>query len=286
MQEKPVTDKVVSVLGEVKDPITVRVPIGTPLEEVVRLAGGITCKNPVYFVGGPMWGHIGKKISPVTKSTDAVLILPEEHIVVQKKRSNSPVELKRAASACCQCMLCTELCPRKLLGHPVEPHAFMRAASYEDVQNPEIFINTMFCSSCGLCEMFSCIQGLSPRTLMAEYKAGLRKHGLKKPEVDDLVVSEDREYRKVPMERLTARLDLLQYDKADELDEAMIMVKKVKIPLNQHIGAPAAAVVKCGDMVTEGQMIAEPSKGMSAAIHASIDGKVIEVNKKFIILEH
>ncbi|CUQ63472.1 Uncharacterised protein [Dorea longicatena] len=60
----------------------------------------------------------------------------------------------------------------------------MRAATCKDVQEPNIFVNTMFCSSCGLCEMYSCMQGLSPRTLMAEYKAGLRANGLRPPKVE------------------------------------------------------------------------------------------------------
>ena len=36
----PVVDKVVTVVGEVNNPITVRVPLGTPLGEVVAMAGG------------------------------------------------------------------------------------------------------------------------------------------------------------------------------------------------------------------------------------------------------
>ena len=49
-EKTPVEDKLVSVVAEVEHPITVRVPIGTPLEEVVALAGGVTTKDAVYFV--------------------------------------------------------------------------------------------------------------------------------------------------------------------------------------------------------------------------------------------
>ena len=56
-------------------------------------------------------------------------------------------------------------------------------------------------------------------------------------------------------------------------------------PLSQHIGAPAAAIVKQGDKVTKGQMIAEPAKGLSVGIHASIDGVVSEVTDKYVIIE-
>lgn len=285
-QQTPVVDKLVSVVAEVNHPITVRVPLGCTIEEVVALAGGTMVKDPVYFIGGPMMGFIGNGSMPVTKTTNAVLVLPKEHLLIQKKKSKASIDLKRAAASCCQCTMCTDLCPRNRLGHPVEPHKFMRAATCKDMQEPNIFINTMFCSSCGLCEMYSCMQGLSPRTLMTEYKAGLRANGIKPPQsVEIPPVGEEREYRKVPMERLMARLDLVKYDKEAPLDEKEQNIKKVKVLLSQHIGAPASPVVKAGDTVTKGQMMAEPDKGLSVGIHASIDGKVIEVSDKYIIIE-
>ena len=284
-QQTPVMDKLVSVVAEVEHPMTVRVPIGTSIEETVRLAGGVTTPNPVYFIGGPMMGFIGSGSQPVTKTTNAVLVLPESHYIIQRKRQKVSIDLKRAAACCCQCSMCTDLCPRNRLGHPIQPHLFMRAATCKDVQKPDIFVNTFFCSSCGLCEMYSCFQGLSPRTLMAEYKAGLRSHGLKPPAVVPKPVGEEREYRKVPMERLMARLDLTKYNREAPLDESAVPVRRVKIMLSQHIGAPASPIVKQGDTVTAGQMIAEPAKGLSVGIHASIDGVIKEVSEKYVIIE-
>ncbi len=282
----PVVDKLVSVVAEVNNPVTVRVPIGCTIEEVVAMAGGVTTPNAVYFVGGPMMGNIGTGAQPVTKTTNAVLVLPENHLIVQKKKSKATIDLKRAAASCCQCTMCTDLCPRYMLGHPIEPHKFMQAATCKDVQQPDIFINTMFCCSCGLCEMYSCMQSLSPRSLMAEYKVGLRANGIKPPQgVVPRPVGPEREYRKVPMERLMARLDLTKYDKEAPLDDDVVDMKRVRIMLGQHIGAPASAVVKSGDKVEIGQMIAEPANGLSVAIHASISGTVTEVNNKYVIIE-
>ncbi len=45
-------------------------------------------------------------------------------------------------------------------------------------------------------------------------------------------------------------------------------------PLNQHIGAPAKPVVKKGDRVLAGQLIAEAGGFVSANIHASVSGTV------------
>ena len=44
-------DKFISVVGEVKEPVTIRVPIGCTVEEVVQAAGGAVIDNPVYFIG-------------------------------------------------------------------------------------------------------------------------------------------------------------------------------------------------------------------------------------------
>ena len=250
------------------------------------MAGGVTTPNAVYFIGGPMMGNIGTGAQAVTKTTNAVLVLPENHLIIQKKKSKASIDLKRAAASCCQCTMCTDLCPRHLLGHPIEPHKFMQAATCKDMQKTEIFINTMFCCSCGLCELYSCMQGLSPRSLMAEYKVGLRANGIKPPQgVEAKAVGPEREYRKVPMERLMARLDLTKYDREAPLDDDVVDMKRVKIMLSQHIGAPASAVVKSGDKVEMGQVIAEPGKGLSVAIHASISGTVTEVNDKYVIIE-
>lgn len=282
---RPVEDKLVSIVGEVEHPLTVRLPLGCAIEEAVREAGEITVKNPVFFIGGPMMGFEGSGALPVTKTTNAILVLPEEHLLIQRKRRKSSIDLKRAAAACCQCTMCTDLCPRHLLGHPIEPHKFMRAATCKDIQDTDIFLNTMFCSSCGLCENYSCMQGLSPRSLIADYKAGLRTHGIKPPKTEAAPVAEERQYRKAPMERLMARLDLTRYDKPAPITELSGEIRKVKLMCSQHIGAPAVPAVKEGDKVEKGQMVAEPAKGLSVAVHASIEGKVTEVTEKYIIIQ-
>ena len=53
--------------------------------------------------------------------------------------------------------------------------------------------------------------------------------------------------------------------------------KEVLIPMVQHIGAPATPVVKVGDELKVGQVIAEASGYVSAPIHASVSGKVVKI---------
>lgn len=284
-ENKPVMDKYVSVVGEVEHPITVRVPIGMRIRDVVAMAGKITTPNPVYLLGGPMMGGFGEDYLPVTKTTNAVIVLPKEHSLVLRKTTKFSTAVGRAASSCCQCQCCTDLCPRHALGHPIQPHLFMRAAANRDYSNLETYMDTMFCSSCGLCELFSCPQGLSPRSMMAEFKAGLRKAGIKPPKVEAAPVSTSREYRRAWEGRLMARLGLGDYDKEAELDDVLRSAGEVKIKLSQHIGAPAAACVNVGDTVSAGDVIGKAADGLSVNIHASVSGKVQEVTKDYIIIK-
>ena len=247
---KPVTEKYVTVAGAVKNPITVKVPLGTSFAELLALAGNPVIDSYEIVNGGPMTGPLGNINDTVTKTTNALLVLPSNSVVVEKKKNNLKVDVSRAKSACCQCRMCTDLCPRHLLGHSIEPHAFMNALANNSASQPEAVINTLFCSQCGLCEMYSCFQGLSPRSLIGECKGELSKNGVAIPKSETSSKADSkREFRRVPMNRLTARLGLTQYNVPAPLDETVIKPSKVQIKLTQHIGAPCAAVVKTGDKV-------------------------------------
>ncbi len=289
-RQNPVIDKLVSVVGEVEHPITLRVPIGASIGDVAAYAGGIKVKEPGYLVGGPMMGNLATEHDVVTKTTNAIIVLDKSHALIQRRNRNAAIDLKRAASSCCQCETCTSLCPRHALGHPIEPHKFMRSAANKDFQDTNVFLNTFFCSSCGLCENFSCPQGLSPRSLIADYKLGLRKAGVKPPaNVEPAPVEESREYRKAPEERLEARLGLSGYNvdaplQPEDFWRKEQRIRKVKILLSQHIGAPAVPTVEKGAQVKCGQRIADPAQGLSVGIHASVDGRVQEVTERYIVI--
>ena len=53
--------------------------------------------------------------------------------------------------------------------------------------------------------------------------------------------------------------------------------QRVIIPLSQHIGAPAIALVKKGDAVLMGQKIADAAGYVSAPVHSSVSGKVVGI---------
>ncbi|MBO7310260.1 MAG: SLBB domain-containing protein [Clostridia bacterium] len=283
MNGKPVTDKFVTVAGEVKNPVTLLVPIGTKISQLIAAAGGPTVADPAYISGGPMMGQLTDVNATVTKTTNAILVLPSEHTVILNKKRNFKINIRRTMSVCCQCRTCTELCSRHVAGYPVEPHAVMRLLSNGGRGDMASVEGSMFCSGCGLCEAYSCPQGLSPRAVIAQMKATARENGIKPPQgiKPDLNVK-DSSLKRVSVQRLTARLGLTKYDIPAPLKEEF-SVASVKIMLLQNIGAPAVACVAEGDTVQKGDVIAvAKDRALSVNIHASIDGKITTVTEKFI----
>ncbi len=55
--------------------------------------------------------------------------------------------------------------------------------------------------------------------------------------------------------------------------------EKVVLPMQQHIGAPCEPLVKIGDEVKVGQIIADTDKFVSTPIHASVSGKVTSIGE-------
>ena len=280
----PVTYKFVTIAGAVNNPVTIQAPIGAKVKDLISLAGGVNTENPAYLFGGPMMGKLGSDSEIVTKTTNAVLVLPSDHQIIKKKQTKSFINMKRAMAACCQCSYCTLLCPRNLLGHPIDPSEFMRVASNSITNEAEPYINSLYCSACGLCEMYSCGQGLSPRSLLENCKTTLRQNGLKPTPVEPSGVFEERNRRQVPMNRLLARLGLNPYNKTAPMSDMTVKAERLTIMLSQHIGAPSVPVVKQGDKVKENQLIAEAANGLSVGLHSPVNGTVKAIGKKAIII--
>lgn len=282
-ENKPVTHKYCTVTGAVKEPVTLKLPLGMKVSEVIKAAGGATIEDYEIVSGGPMTGRLCSENDVVTKTSNAYIVLPPSHYVVQKKKANTQVSVNRAMSTCCHCGMCTALCSRHMLGYPIDPTKFMNALSAGATGNIEPYVNTFFCSACGLCEMYSCFQNLNAQTLISVFKGGMRKGGVKMPEVQMAPVDPLRSQKLVSHSRLTARLGLTQYNKNAPLIEDEIKVKTVKIMLSQHIGAPCEAVVKKGDQVKVGQIIGKAADDkLGVNIHSSVDGVVQEANDKYI----
>ena len=282
-----VTHKYVTITGEVNFPRTLRVPIGTKFSNLIEMCGGLKSEGVSLIQGGPMTGRKASLNTTVTKTTNAVIVLPVDHYLINKRNQKITISIKRALSACCQCKTCTEMCPRNLLGHPISPSDFMRSLT-SNIADAKALVNTQYCSQCGLCEMYACPQGLSPAMLIGIYKSKLKANGIPFTKLDTPEkVRDERDYRQVPMSRLIQRLDIEKYNINAPLYEEEVNVKKVKIALSQSIGAPSVPIVKIGDTVCEGDVIAKAEESaLSLPLHSSINGTVTDITDSFIIISN
>lgn len=281
----PVISRPLTVTGEVKSPSNFILPIGTSIKEAISLAGGVTVDSFRVITGGPMMGEIIDDLNfPISKTTSAVIVLPETHYLVYRKLSSLDVDLRRGKSACDQCRYCSDLCPRFLLGHELEPHLIMRSLPYSF---NETFTASFLCCGCQLCSVYACPLFLSPGKILQSMRKTLIKNKAANPHKNaGFHARFFRNFRKVPLNRLIKRLDLDRYPKDVPFKEINYKPACVKIPLCQHAGIPAIPVVKPGQEVKEGQVIAEvPEGSVGAYAHSSISGIIKEVIRdQYIII--
>jgi Na+-translocating ferredoxin:NAD+ oxidoreductase RnfC subunit len=283
--DRPVTHKYLTVAGAVAHPVTLRVPVGITIGEVIEAAGGPTVPDFGILLGGVMMAKPAADLSvPVTKTTGGIIVLPAEHALIRRHNAPWMHIAKIGRSACDQCRFCTEFCPRYLLGHPIEPHAAMRSLGFS--QPGDLTVATLYCCECNLCTMFACPEDLDPKNVCVQGKPVARERGLTwKGTPDSIQPHPMAEFRRVPMRRLIAKLGLGEFQNEGPLTEHNFDPRKVTLPLKQHAGAPAVAVVKCGDHVRAGDLIAAPEAGkLGARIHSSIDGRV-SVGADAIVIE-
>ena len=282
-QQYPVTRRTLTVNGAVASPITLTVPIGMSLRDVLALAGGATVDDPGFINGGPMMGGLITSLdTPVSKTTGGLLVLPKSHALIQRRMQDERTVLSVAKTVCEQCRLCTDLCPRHLIGHELSPHLLVRAVNYQQAATPQLLLTALTCSECNVCESVACPVGISPmrinRMLKRELRAlNHRYEGPLNPE------DEMAKYRLIPIKRLITKLGLSDWYHDAPLAETDYSTDKTTLLLRQHIGASAIPCVEQGECVVRGQCVADvPSGALGAPIHASIDGIVSEITEQSI----
>ena len=293
LEGRPFTQKYLTVTGEVRRPSVLRVPIGTPLSVCIEAAGGAKSENFYLMTGGPMMGrpvpHEGVETAVVGKTTSGILVLPADGYHAQKNGVDVAHMINRARTACIQCSSCTQLCPRHLLGHPLQPHRIMRKLAMGDsitsmLDDPDI-LNAQLCCECGICESYACPMGLQPRRINAIVKQELARAGIRYHTSQiDWHPLEERALRKTPSERIAARVGVHAYYDYEIRDLTCPEVRHVEIPLKMHIGASAVPCVQVGERVHIGDLIAAvPDGALGANVHASIDGCVESVGERIVI---
>ena len=219
------------------------------------------------MVGGVMMGSLQDDHDAlVDKTTGGVIVLPDEHVVVRRRRQDWQQIVRIGRSACDQCSFCTELCPRWLLGHPIEPHRAMRSLEFNLVGEANV-VGTSFCCECNLCSLYSCPEDLDPKNVCTQNKRRLaaEKRRWENPPFNPRRPEMHLANRKAPMARLFAKLGLRQFRNVGPLRDELLPAAKVGVKLKQHVGAACEAVVKAGDRVTKGQVVGRPPQSQRQA---------------------
>lgn len=283
----PVTDTYITVTGDIPKPVTLKVPVGTAIRDILAQCGVENIEGYAVIDGGPMMGSVMNNVDGyVTKKSKGYILLKKDHFLIGKKTVSIPQAKLISKTACEQCRMCTDLCPRYLLGHSIEPHKIMRALSY-NLEDLKELAMAQLCCECNACELYSCQANLYPKTVNVLYKQKLAQQGLKyQPTQLELKPRAAREYRLIPSKRLVAKLGLTRFDKPAPITGTDFKPQYISIALRQHIGAPATPVVTVGQQVKAGQQIGKiPENSLGAAVHASLEGTVTEINDNSIVIK-
>jgi len=285
---QPVTHTALTVAGCVQEAVTAVVPIGVTAREVLELAGGATVAEPALLDGGAMMGKVVFDLeAPITKTSGGFIVLPRNHKLIQRKTAPMEVKVQISKSACDQCMYCTDFCPRFLLGYAIEPHKVMRSVGFAGEAELGWAQLGLQCCECGICDLYACPEDLPPKDMCIRSKGIWRALDTRPPPLPGTgEVHPMRDSRRVPIPQLVRRLGLEDWDVHAPMTDRVLAPSRVRIMLQQHIGAPAQPIVSVGDHVAAGDPLGVPPEGkLGVPVHTSVAGRVTRIDDKSIWVE-
>ena len=123
------------------------------------------------LTGGLMMGGVAKSLSdPVTKNMGGLIVLPSDHYLVRRKTQSRETYTRIGHGQCDQCSLCTELCPRYILGYPIEPHRVMRTLLMTGEAKERGSLWAQYCCECNICSLIACPEQLDPKNICVDAK--------------------------------------------------------------------------------------------------------------------
>ena len=284
-----VTERVITIAGAVKEPKVVTVPIGARYSELIALAGGpsagLTLHNVTVLDGGPMMGHIVADLEEgIGKSTSAIIVLPTDHHVIQMKSKSLTENVAQSKTVSGQRTQSTDLCPRYLLGHEIEPHQAMIALDYARAEPSAEVTSAFLCSGCGICEMVGDEAAFtSPKKIYSEFKSRLLKAGVKNPHTrSGFVVHSQYQNRKLAIPTLVMKLGIGDYV-CMPARGGKKQISLVRVPTRRHVGVAALTTIALHQLVRRGDVIAaSPADDLGALYQAPIHGQVSDITDDFI----
>lgn len=288
-QGHAVTHSLLTIHGHVKQPLTAWFPVGMSYGEVLAVAGGATIADFVLLDGGPLMGKVVTDLStPVTAVTSGLIVLGRETRLAERKSQSERAFKRIGKSACDQCSLCTEMCPRYLLGYPIQPHLVMRSLLTTGPLSDTLCLWAQACCECNICTLWACPEELDPRNVCVVTKRDLKASNRWLPPEQLQKLTKEvhplKAYRSVPTQRLMQRLGLHKFTQEAPLFEEPISPARVAIPLQPPTGTAPQPRVRPGDRVEMGDVLAQPEPaGLSVPVHASLTGRVMSVDQVIVI---
>ncbi len=133
---KPLTHRNVTITGgAIERPMNVNAPIGTPVEHLIKMAGGFKTQPQRLLMGGPMMGNPQYDLTaPMFKGTNCILALTDAEAAVQDTEQT-----------CLRCGRCVNACPMHLM--PLYMHMYAEKRAWHELEG----YNIMDCMECGSC---------------------------------------------------------------------------------------------------------------------------------------
>ena len=98
-RKEPVTEKYLTLAGDIPRRLTIKVPVGTPILDVLKLSGIEDFSEYAVIDGGPMMGPLLKDLNGyVLKKTKGFVILKKQHYLMKKKSMSPGTDQKNKPS--------------------------------------------------------------------------------------------------------------------------------------------------------------------------------------------